>query len=250
MTAGLSGRIHTGLTSRWLTAGSAIQNGLTAALAAETGFVGDLKILDGAFASVFGLEFDPLALYDGLGREFNIRRISLKPHCTARQSLAPVEAFRQLMVLDGLDPESVDGIDVLVPEQYRGMIDIAGFPEAREASVVSVRYQMALAAFYPDGLYDLHRKDLKDDQRIRALLPKIQVNVRDEYTARYPRKWPALVRVRVGGKTLEREVISPPGDPDLPMSLEDVARKIANLTVGILSGDEGREAGRGSSENR
>lgn len=234
MSTGLAGKIMTGLTSRWLTLGWAVQNGLSASLAAERGFAGDIAILDGPYPSAYRLDLDTDILLDGLGENFRIEGMSMKPHCTARQALSPTEAFRWLLNTHQINPELIEDIQVFVPQQYSQMIDRPTFPDARMPSIASVQYQMALAAFYEEDLYDLQRKNLRDEEKIRNFMQKVRVTASSDYVSLYPRKWPGKITLRASGKTYEHEVLSPKGDPDLPMEWGEVERKIQRCNQGLI----------------
>jgi len=234
MSAGLAGKIPAGLTSRWLTLGSALQNGLTASLAAEAGFSGDSAILDGPFPSIYGLDLDTRVLLDGLGENWKIEEMSLKPYCTARQALSPIEAFRRLLDTHQIDPELIKEIQVTIPQQYSQMINHPSFPESRMPSIVSVQYQMALAAFYEEGLYDIQRKDMRDDDRIRNFIKKVQVTTSPDYTSLFPGQWPGKIMLKTGKNVFEAEILDPLGSPEQPMGWIDVEQKIKRVTAGVL----------------
>jgi 2-methylcitrate dehydratase PrpD len=234
MSAGLAGKIPTGLTSRWLTLGCALQNGLTASLAAEAGFLGDSAVLDGLFPSVYGLDLDTKTLLDGLGENWQIDAMSLKPYCTARQTLSPLEAFRRLLDTHHIDPESIEEIQITIPQQYSEMINHPSFPESRIPSIVSVQYQMALAAFYEEGLYDIQRKEMRDDDRIHNFMSKAKVTTSPEYTSLFPGQWPGKIMLKTGTDAFELEILDPLGSPDQPMNWRDVEQKIKRVTKGIL----------------
>lgn len=234
MSAGLAGKIPRGMTSRWLTLGCAIQNGLAAALAAEAGFAGDPALLDGPFPSVYGLDLDAGILLEGLGEKFEMEEMSLKPFCTARQALSSIEGFRSLLSTVQIDPESIDEIEVTIPQQYSQMINHPAFPESRMDSIVSVQYQMALAAFDEEGLFDLRRKDLRENDQIRDFIKKVHVNTSPEYTALFPRQWPGKVKVKSGRNTYEQEILDPVGSPLHPMSWGDVEHKLKRVTRTLL----------------
>lgn len=234
LSTGLAGRIMTGLSSRWLTLGCAVKNGIGASLAAEAGFLGDTSILDGPFTAAYGLDLDRDILLKGLGETFRIEEISMKPHCTARQALSPTEAFRWLLNDQKVDPDSIEDIQVTIPQQYSQMIDRPDFPEARMPSIVSVQYQMALAAYYEDDLYDLQRKKLRDVEQVRALIKKVQLETSPEYTSLYPKKWAGKITLRASGKTYEHEVLSPRGDPVHPLEWIEVGDKIKRVNQGMI----------------
>ncbi len=225
LSTGLAGKIKGGLTSRWLTLGCAVQNGLVAALAAESGFSGDVSILDMSFPSTYGLDLKPEVLLSGLGEEFHIGKVNLKPYCSARQAIASIEAFRWLLRTHAPNPETIEEVEVSVPQQYSQMIDKGGFPEDRLASITSVQYQLALAAFHEEDLFDSERNALRDTERVRDLMKKVKIRPSSHLTAMYPRKWPGKICLRVAGRQCEHEVLTPKGDADQPMTWEDVQQK-------------------------
>src|SRR5262249_26465969 len=81
------------------------------ALAAQAGFTSDLKLLEsGFFANVYSVTPDLMVLTQQLGQPM-LPRISFKPWCAARQTMAATEALRQL-VADGLRPDDMTEIRV------------------------------------------------------------------------------------------------------------------------------------------
>ena len=230
MSAGIAGRIKGGLTSRWLNLGCAAQNGLIACLAAARGFAGDQTVLEGSFSYLYGLDIKPQVLLEGLGEKFQIGKVNFKPYCSARQAIASLEAFRWLLHTYRIVPEAIEDIEVIVPRQYSQMIDRPGFPEDRLGSITSIQYQLALAAFYEDDLFDVERKVLRDEKEVRTFMQKIHVSPSDSMTAIYPKKWPGKILLRVDGKRYEHEVMAPQGDSDQPMTWEDIEQKTKRIT--------------------
>ena len=158
----------------------------------------------------------------------------MKPHCTARQALSPTEAFPWLLNNEKVHPDLIEDIQVTIPEQYSQMINRPNFPEARMPSIVSVQYQMALAAYYEEDLYDLQRKELRDVDKVRTFIKKVHLETSPEYTSLYPKKWAGKVTLRASGKTYDHEVLSPRGDPDHPLAWDDVAQKIQRVNEGVI----------------
>ncbi len=229
LSTGVSGRVKAGLSSRWLILGCAASNGLIACLAAARGFAGDQTLLEGLFTSAHGLDLKREVLMGGLGDGFRIGRVNLKPYCSARQAVASVEALRWLLRTHEIKPETVEELEVIIPRQYSQMLDVPGFPENRLASITSIRYQLALAAFYEDDLYDVERKVLRNEARIRSFMEKVRITPDDSFTSLYPKKWPGRIVLRKGKNRFEHEVLSPKGDVDQPMSWEDVEQKLERL---------------------
>jgi 2-methylcitrate dehydratase PrpD len=232
LSSGLSGRIKGEYTSRWLTLGCAIHNGILSSFSASRGFLGDPNILDRSFQSIYGLSFKKDILLEGLGKSFQIEKINIKPYCTARQALSSIEAFRYLIKKYHINPEKIDEIEVNVPRQYSLMIDRKDFPEDRSGSIVSIQYQLAISAFYEDDLFDIERKFLRDEYKIRNFMGKIKVIASEHLTKIYPNKWSGKILLKTSDKKYEHEVLSPKGDSDQPMGWDDVENKITRIIKG------------------
>ncbi|MGE0651490.1 MAG: MmgE/PrpD family protein [Alphaproteobacteria bacterium] len=216
-------------TGRWAPVGIAAANGALAAALAGRGLRADIDLLDGRWSTAIGISLDAAVL--GSPGADTANEISFKPWCGARQTMAAVAAFRTLVEEDGLSPELVREVTVAVPAAYRGMIDRPRLAADRQESFADLRFNLGLAAFYPDGLYDVVRAAIPDDRLISALAGKVRVVADGGMTAHYPRRWPAVVTV-VGndGKVHKREVIDVPGDPGTNFGWDVVGDKLARAT--------------------
>lgn len=227
LTTGTIGRIVRDPSSRWLTLGCSVQNGLTAAAGAEAGLQGDEMVLERQ-AQTFAAD----RLQKGLSSVATpaIEQAALKPFCSGRQSLAATEAFMSLVSDEEIDPSSVERVRVVVPPQYRAMIDRSGRPKTKVESR-GIRYQLAIAALHPDDLYDLDRQHLRTNEpEVCRIMDMVEVVGSDSYGVMYPRAWPGAVEIRVGTRTFEREVIHPRGDPERPLTWSDVHRKLGSIS--------------------
>lgn len=229
MTTGMSGRIAGDPTSRWLTLGCAVQNGLAAAVGSDSGLRGDEAILQRS-SETLGLDPDLARSVAGIGGACRLDRVSLKPFCTSRQGLAATEAFISLMKEESIDPASIDQIEVVVPSQYRSMIDRSRRPTTKLESR-GIHYQIALAALYPDELFDIEREHLRTSEPAACrIMDRIQVISSDRLSALYPEKWAGGVNIAVGDTTFEREILTPKGDADRPMNRTDIKKKFDSVS--------------------
>jgi 2-methylcitrate dehydratase PrpD len=219
MTTGLAGRITTDPTSRWLTLGCAVQAGMAAAIGAADGLQGDAAI----FGASFDLDLDRFASWTSPPPA--IDRISLKPYHSSRQALATTDAFKVLLAEEAIDGATIEEIAVFCQSQYAGMIDRVKAPRSK-GETRSIRYQLALAAFYPAELYDIERAVLHTDEpRVAKLMNAVTVSTSEQLTALYPRLWAGTVRVKTPRGTFERELLHPSGDVENPLSWADIEKK-------------------------
>ena len=141
--------------------GCAAVDGCDAALASAAGVEADLDGL-AAFAERLGATLDVAEFRAELGAPWRVASVDTKPWPTSRQALASVAAFRELE-LPTL--EEIERIVVAVPPVYRAMIDRPALPNNRTESMLSLQYQLGLAAFAPGTLDDAVRQTLPDRTR-------------------------------------------------------------------------------------
>ena len=211
---------------RYYALGCAAADGCDAALAAAAGVEADVNGLT-AFGERLGATLDLAELGADFGKPWRVASVDTKPWPTSRQALASVAAFRQL-VLPPLD--EIERISVLVPLVYRGMIDRASPPVNRIESMLSVQYQLGLAAFAPAALDDALRESLPHDTRIAALMLKVHVRADDGLGAQFPRTWGSRVTIeRRTGDPTTAEVLAPPGSGTRALAWTDLTEKIGRV---------------------
>ena len=218
--------------SRWLAIGNAARNGVTAALSAQSGFTGDLRIFEGEFfSSVYGLSPDMALLLDDRPV---LNDVSFKPWCAAKQTMAATQALKEIIEA-GVPPSEMTGLVVSVPPPTLRMIDHGVVPGDRASHLTSVAYQMALAAFTPDAALDVKQVPDAISEKIRNFMSRVTVEADEDLLGHYPKSWPArLVVVTPGGKS-EKLVLHVPGDPERPFDEPQVAAKFRRVTAVVLS---------------
>ena len=222
------------LTSRWLTVGLAAQNGAIAAFAIKRGFTGNETIAAEASGQFYGLPFYAVRLAEDLNRRFMINETGLKPYPVARQGLAAVEAFREIINQNKIQFESIENITVYVPEQVIGVIDRPTPTSNRLDSISSVQYQIALAAIKPEALLDLEREELFQTETILSLIKKVKVVGDVELSKLFPATWPARLTVKANGQVWTKEMFYPPGDHRNPLDRDALRKKFYRATGKVL----------------
>ena len=227
------GHHNAATTARWFAVGNAARNGLTAALAAQAGFTSDLKLLEsGFFANVYSVTPDLTALTQGLGQPM-LPRISFKPWCAARQTMAATEALRGL-VADGLRPDDMTGIRVAVLPPHQKMIDHGVIAGDRASHLTSVQYQMALAACQPDNVYGLAQSPRDLSPVLRSFMARITIDGDDKLLAAYPDAWPARIAVTTPAGPRHADVMHVPGDPERPFDWAQLTEKFRRVVSPVL----------------
>ena len=223
--------------SRWLAIGNAARSGVVAALSAQAGFTGDLRLFEGEFLpGVYQLTPDLDALAGAQDHGAAVTRTSFKPWCAARQTMAAAQALAEIAG-EGVAPSAASSIVVGVPPPYLKMIDHGVVAGDRASFLTSVAYQMALAALDPDERLDVVQSPETLGEEIRSLMAKISVKADEGLTPHYPRCWPARVIVDAAGRKHEKTVLHVPGDPERPFDEAKVGEKFRRLTAPVVGED-------------
>jgi 2-methylcitrate dehydratase PrpD len=220
---------------RYYALGCAAADGRDAALAAAAGLDAPPDGL-APFAERIGASLDVRELTENFGAPWAAASVDTKPWPTSRQALASVAAFREL---GPLPVDDIERVVARVPAAYRAMIDRPAMPANRIESMLSVQYQIALAAASPATLDDAIRAELPRDASVAALMQKVEVRPDDELGARFPGAWGSRVTVEQRGRA-ERsgEALVAPGSGARALAWPDVAAKLARvLTASGLRAD-------------
>ncbi len=222
--------------ARWLLFANAVRSGCIAALAAADGMDGDVTLLSPAWLqAVGGHAAEPAQGDSGENHSASqhhplwrpqpvIDSLSIKPHCAAKQTLAAVHAL-QALLQGGLQASAIESIELRVPTAYAAMIDREPPSASRLASMVSVRWQLALTALAPALLDDVRRAPTAQAQALTQFAAKVQVLADANLDALYPAAWPAHLVVRAAGQRHELRAVDSTGDPALPMDRAQVQAK-------------------------
>jgi 2-methylcitrate dehydratase PrpD len=237
-----TGRPHGSPSGRWLMFAVAVSTGLAAVDAAAAGYRGDPALLDGnAFEDTWGLALDRERLAAVSATRSVYPALSMKPFCSAKQSIAAVEALRAILAA-GVAVPAIAAVKVKVPKAYLGMISLKAQPGVRTTTLVSAARQLALLACEPARLYDVDRSETVIDPAILTFEYKVEIVADDALAQFYPRQWPAEVEVTGTDGSQHRErVVTAPGDPDRPLdeaALDQKAHRLLDPLIGRGRADE------------
>ncbi len=244
MTAGLWEFLADGAMSKQLHPAKAAHDGVLATLLAARGFTAATRILEGpkGLFAAMAPDGDPAAIVSGLGPEmasWRIGGVSFKVHASCRHTHPAVDAALALREEQGLDPADVERITVRLYGQALGLLE-GMEPTTPYAAKFSLPYCVASALTYGDLAPHRFSDEAIVDPGVLALADRISFSVDPELDALYPRAWPSIVRVTTAhGRTLERRVDHPAGDPENGLSDEDVAAKFTSMVGPLLGGRSG-----------
>jgi 2-methylcitrate dehydratase PrpD len=226
-------RIHPGL---------AAQNGIHAALLAAEGFSGPLHILEGRDGFLHGYSRNPIAdrLTDGLGEAFEILHTAVKPHSCCRYMQGPIDAILSMTREYNVDGGSIQRIEIAVLEAGWGIVADPLEKKYNPESVVDAQFSMPFGAAIAviDGAAGLDQFTLEKARspKVRELMAKV-VMVKDaNIEATFPKEWPARVVIElVNGQRYEKLVRYPKGDPENPLTWDEMIAKFHALAGAVIS---------------
>jgi len=222
--------------SKPIHAGHAAEAGVFSALTARAGVSGAAAVIDGPAGFGVAMSDGPVwsRLTDGLGQHFAISNICVKNHACCGHTFAPIDAIVHLRREHAL---SVDAIDAIEIETYQTALDVTGryAPKSPAEAKFSLPYVAAMAM--STGAVRLNAFDATRlaDPALRALMQRVTLKADVQFTAGFPSKRGARVRVRLhDGRVLEHVQHYRKGDPELPMSDQDMRDKFFELATPIL----------------
>lgn len=234
--AGLQQAFRMDSMSKPLHSGRAAEGGVLAALAAERGVTGSLDVIDGEWGLGRAMSNGPdwKAAAATLGREYNITQMTFKNHACCGHTFAAIDGAQTLQRQHGFKAEEIESVHIAT---YRPALEVAGNPNPQTAAearfslpyVVSnalIHGSVRLTAFTPERLADAS---------VRDLMQRIDLRVDPEIDAAFPGKRAARVTVRTrDGKELEYLQPNRKGDPEEPLSDEDLNEKFFELAGRVL----------------
>lgn len=231
--AGLWEFIEDGAMTKQLHPGKAAMNGVLAGLLAEKGFTGARKILEGnrGFFKAMSDEYDETKITSNLGNEFKILENSFKVHASCRHTHAAIDLACEIVKENKFTSDEIESVEV---GAYKSTMDITDNdnPNTQYASKFSIQYCAALALVKGSAnLADFNETNLWDPT-IRAVMKKVNAKLDPEVDGEYPEKWGSKVKVVLkDGTTFEKQTDYPKGDPENPVTSEDLQQKFYTLST-------------------
>jgi len=163
--------------------------------------------------------------------------VSFKPWCAARQTMAATQAFKDILAR-GVAPADIVEVEAGVLPPHHGMLDHGVRAGDRASHLTSLPYQLGVAALTPDAMFDVGQSPAAVPEPVAALMGKVMVTQNERLLARYPKTWPAHVRVATSsGAVHEREVEHIPGDIRDPFDARQVNDKFRRFVTPVLGAE-------------
>ena len=241
MAAGLWEFLRDAADSKQLHTAKAAADGLMAAYIARDGFTGARQIFEGKQGMAAGMSSDADERYltDGLGTRWALAETSFKFHSSCRHTHPSADALLALMQEHKLKADDIADVTAHV---HQGAIDVLGpvtDPQSIHQSKFSMGFVLALIANAGRaGLAEFTQEALAEP-RLRAFHDKVKMTLDPAVDEAYPKRWMGHVSVVTrDGRTFDKRIVSPKGDPDNALTraeLEDKALRLAAFSGGATT---------------
>lgn len=225
---------YEGATVRNTYAGMVNHNGLLAVEMVKLGFTGERGGAATAFGRILGEHFDADSVAADLGTHYEITRGYFKPYSACRYAHAAVDAALKLR--ETLPPlDTVRRVDV---QTYRIAATLDGqAPTTPLGARFSIPYVVAAVLRHGHAWPEAFADDAIDDPATRELARKVHVAEDQAYTAMLPDRRAARISVQADDGLHTAEVLGSKGDPDQPMTADELRAKFNRLTTGQISAE-------------
>ena len=222
--------------------GWAAHSGLLAAMLAQQGFTGPTTIFEGkdGFLNAYSYDTNFDKLVEGLGKDYFISKVSIKPYPCCRYTHGPIYGILKLMKENNLSAEDVDEIII-------GMLEI-GYPIVVEPTelkynpqnVVDAQFSMpfaaAVAVLFGKASPDEYTDKVISSNQVKTMMKKVRFIKDGKLERLYPRQWPASVVVKTrDGKKYDLFIEYPKGDPENPLTWPELIEKFNGNTKIIFN---------------
>ena len=234
--AGLQQAFRADSMSKPLHAGRAAEAGLAAAQMARAGVTGALDIIDGeaGLGRAMGDGPDWAKAVATLGRVFNITQMTFKNHACCGHTFAAIDGALAVQKTLGVVHGDIARVAVAT---YAPALEVAGndHPVSSAEARFSLKYVVATALVHGSTRLKAFMPERLACKETRALMTCIDLTVDPEIDARFPNRRAARVAIETrDGKRADHFQADRKGDPELPLSDQDLAEKFAELADPVI----------------
>src|ERR671918_1024696 len=241
LSSGSMSYLTNGSWTKHLHPGWAAHGGIIAAALAVDGYRGPDLVLErphGYFAGHSDAP-DPTPAVASLGsRPYVIERTSLKAHGCCRYEQAAIDAILELRQRYDVVPDDVARVRVGVLGAGWDIVAAPADRKRRPANSVDAQFSMpfgaAVALLYGRASRHEHTEVQVRDPRVISVMDRVECFLDPSLEEAFPAMWPAIVELRLrDGREFSIRVDHPKGDPENPLSFEEVAAKLHQVAPAV-----------------
>ena len=229
-----------GAWSKRMHPGWAAHNGIIACLLAKNGFTGPSTIIEGRFGFLhaYSDKAVPEKVLNGLGDDFEILKCSIKPHACCRYMQPSIDAILNIMKDNKINDSDIERITLSILQAGYSIIaepiEEKCNPQTVYEAQFSMPYGAAIAVLFGKATLDEFKADMLNSSEIKTLMKKVVCVKNPELDKLYPKYWPASAIIKTkDGKEYATQLKSPKGDPENPLTWDELIEKFNSLTSKI-----------------
>lgn len=206
----------------------ACEAGIVCALLGRQGVKGNETILEEAFIPAYSDVRDVDSIGQYLGKDYMITKTYIKMHCGCRHIHAPIDAALDIVKRHSLKIEDIEQIKAQV---YQVAMDLEiEDPKNGDEAQFNLPFGVAVALIYGDAFPDKFSDKNLENEKVRALMQKVQVVHNPDLDKDYPRKRGTIVEVVTrDGKSFSNKLDFAKGEPEWPLSKSEIEYKFNYL---------------------
>ncbi|KAA3607301.1 MAG: MmgE/PrpD family protein [Planctomycetota bacterium] len=218
----------------------ATRAGLEAALLAQKGYQGPAHVFEGkeSLAHVMDSEWK-WEIFDDLGKDWRILECGMKFFPTEALTHAPISCTISICQDNGLAADDIAKIRIRTLTKAADILsDPSKYnPTTRETADHSLPYCITAGVLHGRVTPDLFDDEVINDPRVQQHIHKIEVVAEPEFEAAFPKVQRCHVAITTtDGRTLEKQVDYPKGDPRDPLTDQEIRAKFDALAEGVSEG--------------
>ena len=212
--------------------GHAAVSAIMACTVAEAGFEGPDDVLAGksGFLSMMGVDIKESELFEKRFNTLAIEQVYFKPYAACRYCHPAIEAVLKLKNQASVDGSRIKEIRVSTYELAVTNHDHT-IVESVASAKMSIPFSVAVALKTGAAGLAEYTPEIISDSAVRSLMSKVVVSPDDKCTALFPQDTAAQVDILLNdGSLLSAEVFNAKGDPQNPMSDDELFQKFYELS--------------------
>lgn len=237
-----------GAWTKHLHPGWAAHCGIIAALLAKRGFKGPSTIVEGrsGFLHAYSDGSDPGKFLAGLGDYFEIMRISMKPHACCRYEQGPIDGILKIVKENKLKAQEVEKVTLGILKPAFPIIvepeELKYNPRTALDAQFSIPFGAAVAILHGRVSLDEYTADNLGSLEVKEMMDRVSCVPDPELDKVYPKQWPASVEITTkDGRRFSTRINYPKGDPENPLSWEELIGKFDGLASPVFPQDRREE---------
>jgi 2-methylcitrate dehydratase PrpD len=236
LAAGLQQAFRADAMAKPMHTANAAQTGVMLAMAAEHGVTGAMDILEGecGFGAAMCVDPDWESAADDLEKSFTIERMTFKNHAACGHTHPAIDGVLAIKNQHGLSPDDIAAIRVAT---FQKALEICGNrdPQTIFEAKFSLPYCAAIAMTAGRVRLDAFSEDLLGDAAILGLIEKVELTEAEDLSAEFPERRAARIEIETtGGERFEHYSPTRKGDPDNPLTDDELAEKFLEITDPVL----------------